>query len=989
MEWWEESPIASAPKGRERVNEFISTYRPLAERVGSEIGVSPDILLAKFGSETGWGKSVIPGTNNLGNIKDPSGRGVFATDNMTKSRDAYRVFETPEAFGDYYTAFIKRAYPKAVGAGNDPMAFAQGLKEGVRGSYAEDPEYGPKIARATTMITGGTAPSKANSWWEAAPMADAPKEDTGWWAAAPLADAPAPAAPTQAVQSAAPQAAPQPATAKAPAPAQTAPQRSAASSFGLGTRNVLEGVEQAFTYPVRAVGEAASGIAGLFGNKELADTISRTVGMKNKGAGALVADAAGLAKPETKTEKVIAEGTKAAAGLLSGTGIAKLTEKGPEALKAAAGILMPGTSGTAGQVAKDVGIFGTLGASMEAAPAETAAGLALLAGGKAAAGKVIAPRVADALDNRAANKLLDASGAGNVRQDAEILRRASQEFNNPLRAAGGVQKTLTTKDLNGKIEQSFLREADDLVSQLPKDFESKGILKTAITRGTKNSVDEIAALRNVKGGEQVADLIEAAQRTSVVTGNVAAKGGLVGNIVRESIDRAPAAILTGVFGGVPIPVKMGTTGVGQRLLGRQSREEVTQKAIDKLSRGANKIEQKYGLAPSKVAAEELGGIVKQADNDFLGRVMGIKRDQLSTKRIADEAAAKAAAEKEAAKLLKAQEGQMISEGGRILADKKAAEKAALAAGKVSTKSPKKGPLDNFMQKAMSDSDEQLLKVREFQQLGDNPKDIVGLAAKATPAPASVDELPISDIIRKVSLETDAAFIPNGKTYVGNEVKNILNAGKTTKAATSAQKAVAKAEAKVADKEAKALAEKAKVDSFLSGELPGNLSTEAGGFQSTLKYVNGTADEISAGLRQLAKERPDLAPNIVDMFVPGKKAKNLYEIQNNLFKTLGKREQPAALSQAGGALTPETSRVFNQASYEATVRTAEAARDAAIKSAPSPTLKQFAIDVANEKSPALKTEKLQERLKAATDPEEIGFLLNMVEPLTKFGKKAKK
>lgn len=988
MEWWEESPIANAPKGRERVNEFINTYRPLAERVGTEIGVSPDILLAKFGSETGWGKSVIPGTNNLGNIKDPSGRGVYATDNMTKSRDAYRVFETPDAFGDYYTAFIKRAYPKAVGAGNDPMAFAQGLKEGVRGSYAEDPEYGPKIARATNMITGGNAPTKANSWWEDAPMADAPKEDSGWWSAAPLADAPAPAAPvTQAVQSAAPQAAPQPA--KAPAPAPTTPQRSAASSFGLGTRNVLEGVEQAFTYPVRAVGEAASGIAGLFGNKELADTISRTLGMKNKGAGALAADAAGLAKPETKTEKIIAEGTKAASGLLTGTGLAKLTEKAPEAVKAAAGILMPGTSGTAGQVAKDVGIYGGLGASMEAAPAETAAGLALLAGAKAAAGKVIAPRVADALDNRAANKLLDASGAGNVRQDAEILRRASQEFNNPLRAAGGVQKTLTTKDLNGKIEQSFLREADDLVSQLPKDFESKGLLKTAITRGTKNSVDEIAALRNVKGGEQVADLIEAAQRTSVVTGAVAAKGGLIGNIVRESVDRAPAALLTGVFGGVPIPVKMGTTGLGQRILGRQSREEVTQNAIDKLARGANKIEQKYGLAPSKVATEELGGIVKQADNDFLGRIMGAKRDQLTTKRIADEAAVKAAAEKEAAKLLKAQEGRMISEGGRILADKKAAEKAAQAVEKVSPKAPKKGPLDNFIQKAMSDSDEQLLKVREFQQLGENPSDLVSLAAKSTPAPTSVDNLPISDIIRKVSLETDAAFIPNGKTYMGNEVKNILNAGKTTKAASSAQKAVAKAEAKAADKEAKALAEKAKVDSFLSGELPGNLSTEAGGFQATMKYVNGTPDEISAGLRQLAKDRPDLAPNIVDMFVPGKKAKNLYEIQNNLFKTLGKREQPAALSQAGGALTPETSRVFNQASYEATVRTAEAARDAAIKSAPSPSLKQFAIDVANEKSPTLKNEKLQERLKAATDPEEIGYLLNMVEPLTKFGKKAKK
>ena len=41
--------------------------------------VSPVALLAQAALETGYGKSVIPGTNNLFNIKDPSGKGVAAT----------------------------------------------------------------------------------------------------------------------------------------------------------------------------------------------------------------------------------------------------------------------------------------------------------------------------------------------------------------------------------------------------------------------------------------------------------------------------------------------------------------------------------------------------------------------------------------------------------------------------------------------------------------------------------------------------------------------------------------------------------------------------------------------------------------------------------------------------------------------------------------------------------------------------------------------
>jgi hypothetical protein len=120
------------------IEQFSSQYGPLAGKVGSELGVSPDLLLGQWGLETGWGKGIIPGTNNLGNIMDFSGGGVAAVDNYLGRTDKYRAFETPEAFGAHFVDLIKRKYPNVVGAGDDAVKFATALKEG---GYAEHPEY--------------------------------------------------------------------------------------------------------------------------------------------------------------------------------------------------------------------------------------------------------------------------------------------------------------------------------------------------------------------------------------------------------------------------------------------------------------------------------------------------------------------------------------------------------------------------------------------------------------------------------------------------------------------------------------------------------------------------------------------------------------------------------------------------------------------------------------------------------------------------------
>jgi hypothetical protein len=142
---------AAAPRSpaNARVGQFVDQYLPLAQKVGSDIGVSPEVLLGQWGLETGWGRSVIPGTNNLGNIKDFSGRGAMATDNMTGSRDAYRQYASPDEFGDDLAKLLRRRYASALQSGGDAQKFFSALKQG---GYAEDPDYVKKGLTASGMV---------------------------------------------------------------------------------------------------------------------------------------------------------------------------------------------------------------------------------------------------------------------------------------------------------------------------------------------------------------------------------------------------------------------------------------------------------------------------------------------------------------------------------------------------------------------------------------------------------------------------------------------------------------------------------------------------------------------------------------------------------------------------------------------------------------------------------------------------------------------
>jgi TolA-binding protein len=161
----------------DHVKMFTEEYTPIAQQVSKQIGVSPSILLAQWGMETDYGRKV-PGHFNFGNIKDMSGAGTSAVDNKSKTKDNYVNFESPEAFGDYYAHMMRRLYPKALNAGDDISKYAQGLRTGVKGSYAEDENYEQAIRGAHKLTSGFFADTGSEEKKSESPFANYESESS-------------------------------------------------------------------------------------------------------------------------------------------------------------------------------------------------------------------------------------------------------------------------------------------------------------------------------------------------------------------------------------------------------------------------------------------------------------------------------------------------------------------------------------------------------------------------------------------------------------------------------------------------------------------------------------------------------------------------------------------------------------------------------------------------------------------------------------------
>ncbi|MGB0204121.1 MAG: flagellar assembly peptidoglycan hydrolase FlgJ [Neptuniibacter sp.] len=148
------------PERFETPEEFVEKLMPLAEKVASELGVDPRVLLAQSALETGWGKFMVrdadvSNSNNLFNIKADSRWGgnsarVFTLEyrNGVAQREQaqFRSYESYEDSFRDYVDFLKNSprYTLALENANDPYAYVQQLQEA---GYATDPEYAEKIKR--------------------------------------------------------------------------------------------------------------------------------------------------------------------------------------------------------------------------------------------------------------------------------------------------------------------------------------------------------------------------------------------------------------------------------------------------------------------------------------------------------------------------------------------------------------------------------------------------------------------------------------------------------------------------------------------------------------------------------------------------------------------------------------------------------------------------------------------------------------------------
>lgn len=140
---------------------FVQQNYDTAKKVGDQLGVDPKTILGHWALETGWGKSVIPGTNNLGNIKDFSGGGVRAYDKVEKSNDAYRVYKDSDEFANDYAQLLAKRFPGVVGAGEDPNAFVQGLQGG-KYKYATGGQFEKSMSQMPASVAKFLDPS--NKW---------------------------------------------------------------------------------------------------------------------------------------------------------------------------------------------------------------------------------------------------------------------------------------------------------------------------------------------------------------------------------------------------------------------------------------------------------------------------------------------------------------------------------------------------------------------------------------------------------------------------------------------------------------------------------------------------------------------------------------------------------------------------------------------------------------------------------------------------------
>ena len=166
------SPDVTRPIAANKA-DFLAKTRVGAEASAAAIqaegySTRAEWLQAQLGLETGWGAHVLPGTNNVGNIKaDRNWKGKRATfavreyDRVTgevrRVNQDFRVYDSLEEGIKDYGRLLKNSgqyLPVREARTADQFASALG-----RSGYATDPEYGRKIRATIASMDDAKAPA--------------------------------------------------------------------------------------------------------------------------------------------------------------------------------------------------------------------------------------------------------------------------------------------------------------------------------------------------------------------------------------------------------------------------------------------------------------------------------------------------------------------------------------------------------------------------------------------------------------------------------------------------------------------------------------------------------------------------------------------------------------------------------------------------------------------------------------------------------------
>jgi len=148
--------------------QFITSIYRAAKEASQRTGLSVQIILAQAAQETGWGRKVLKGTNNLFNIKasrDWSGAvKEFSVPEYTKSGKKYYEMAkfrsyptTEESVRDWADFLIKKGIYAELFTPGVKGVFSKEAQALQRAGYATDPKY------AQNLINVGSGPTMRKS----------------------------------------------------------------------------------------------------------------------------------------------------------------------------------------------------------------------------------------------------------------------------------------------------------------------------------------------------------------------------------------------------------------------------------------------------------------------------------------------------------------------------------------------------------------------------------------------------------------------------------------------------------------------------------------------------------------------------------------------------------------------------------------------------------------------------------------------------------